>query len=241
MDIAHRPRPLAVTVAVTLMVAVAIGWFADAIGLVAGAGAYHDQVAEAARDSGVEGFGGTLGGFARGMSMIAIVMTIIAAIGMIVVALLSGRGSFGARVAAWVVIGLTVFCDLTGLASALSGFSGNAYVNAYSTDTSGTPHNFGQRLPEGYPDWYQPLSGGIAAFAVLALGAAAILLALPSANAYFRRQPVVPAVPNWYAQGPNPQWTADQAAALSVLAGRRQRGEISEEQYLAEYRRILRG
>ncbi|NUO61860.1 MAG: hypothetical protein HOV78_34790 [Hamadaea sp.] len=240
MDNARTPRPGVVTVAVTLMIVVAAGWVADAIGLAVGAGDYPAQVARAVDDSGVRMPGGALDGFARGISMMAIALTLVAAIGMIVVALLTARGGFGARIAAWVVIGLTVMCDLTGLTSAFAGFSGNAYVNAYSRDSGGT-RTFVQRLPDGYPDWYHLLSGVVATFAVLALGAAAILLLLPKSNDYFRRRPVAPAVPGWHAPGPNPQWTAGQAAALSVLAGQRERGEVTEEQYGAEYRRILGG
>jgi hypothetical protein len=239
-----RHRPTIVTAAVFLMALAAAAYLADAIALVAGAGEYPSRVAEAAGGAGVNGPGpGFVSGMARGLSMITIAITTIAAVAIAVLAMLVARGSFAARIVTWSVIGFTVLCDFCGLGSAGAGFSGVVYVNTYSTDSSGT-HSFSQRLPQGYPDWYQPLSLSLAIFAVLALIAACVFLALPPANAYFRRAPrmAMPPQPTWYATPPPQRYlTPDQAANLDLLNRKRQRGELSEAEYVAEYHRILGG
>jgi hypothetical protein len=208
-------RPRAVTIAVALLMLTAIALIADAVGLIAGAGQYPGAVREAVERSEVDQRAAdALEPFARAISIAAIVLTLIAAAVLALLATLVARGSFAARVVTWVAIGFALLCNVCGLGSAGAGFSGILYVTAYSQDSSGM-HTFAQRLPAGYPDWYQPLSLGLAIVCFISLATACVLLALPAAHAYFRKPAPAP-VPYPAAYPAAGAWAAPAAPAGPV-------------------------
>ena len=180
-------RPRAVTAAVMLLMLSAVALLVDAAALIVGAGQYPARVREAVEQSEVDPRAAdAIEPFSRFMSIAVIAVTLIAATVLVVLAAIVARGSFAARVVTWVAIGLALMCNVCGIGSAGAGFSGIAYVTAFSRDASGQ-HTFAQRLPAGYPDWYQPLSLGLALGCLVALVIACVLLALPTANVYFRK------------------------------------------------------
>jgi hypothetical protein len=67
-----------------------------------------------------------------------------------------------------------------GVAGSLMGAAGEAQKNAY------------QKVLDAYPPWYQPVTLTISILSILCLLGAIILLALPAANAFFRKP-----VPEW--------------------------------------------
>ncbi len=182
-------RPGAVRAAVLLMYLVALGYLVDAGMLLAGAGAYPEQFRQAAAQSGVdpravEFVGPMLGAMPYG----AVAISAAAAAFLIVVARSVRAGHEAGRVLAWVGGGLGLLCSGCALAAARTpAFSGVLAMNAYSGDESGT-YFFEQRLPHGYPLVHQYVSAGIAGLAMIALVLVIVLLALPSANWYFRGQ-----------------------------------------------------
>lgn len=254
-DITSVRRPKAVTAAVALLMLTVAALIVDAVALIAGAGQYPARVREAIERSDVDSRAAdAIEPFSRAISIAAIVITLLAATVVLVLAMLVARGSFAARVVTWVAIGFALLCNVCGIGSAGAGFSGILYVTAYSQDSSGM-HTFAQRLPAGYPDWYQPLSLGLAIVCFAALATACVLLALPAANAYFRKPKpsFVPMPPPMYAPVSAPMpgtggWAVpgnpgpispDQGAQLAELNRKHQRGELTNEQYLAEQNRIL--
>jgi hypothetical protein len=234
-------RPRVVTAAIALLILTAVALIVDAVALIAGAGQYPARVREAIEQSDVDPRAAdAMEPVSRFMSTAVIAVTLIAATVLVILAAIVARGSFAARVVTWVAVGLALLCNICGLGSAGAGFSGVAYVSAFSRDASGQ-HTFAQRLPAGYPDWYQPLSLGLALVCLVALIFAGVLLAVPTANAYFRKPKplLVPATGGWVAPGHPAPIAPDQRAQLAELNRKHLRGELTNEQYLAEQNRLL--
>jgi hypothetical protein len=241
---------------VTLMTVVAVGYLADAITVVVGAAAYPDRVRAAFNASEVNSAAfDTLKPLISALPYVAAVVTAVAALVLLGLAASVRAGHFAGRIIAWVAIGLSLTCNLCGLGAAgTPAFSGIAYVSAYDRDASGT-HTFAQRLPQAYPPAYRYLSGGFAVFAMLALIVVIVLLALPSANRFFRPAAQLAPMPAFYQQGypafyqqgypvPPPRVatvssTAERNADLSVLMRKHQRGELTDEEFAAARERLI--
>lgn len=262
---ATKHRPAGVTTAMWLMVAVATAYFVDAVMIMAGSAEYPDRVRAAMADSGVDPQAwNLLSGIAGALPVVVAGLGIVSAAVVLLLALAVGRGAFVGRILTWIAVGFALLCNVCGLGSTgTPAFSSVAYLNAYSRDRSGV-HTFAQRLPEGYPDWYFYSSLALFGFGMLAMIAVAVLLALPPANAYFRRAPRLPAAHLGYPAGhpapgqpaahfpgtpvPAAQVPAAESAAaltpeqraesLSTLEHRRERGELTDEQYAAERARL---
>ncbi|WP_155375470.1 SHOCT domain-containing protein [Catellatospora vulcania] len=248
---ATRLRPAAVTAATWLLAAVAAAYLIDAIMIIAGSGEYPDRVRAAMEESGVSPAAWSfLSGIVSVMPVVAAGLTIVSAVVVLAMAAAVARGSFVGRILTWVAVGFALLCNVCGLGSAgTPSFSSVAYVNANSRDRTGV-HVFAQRLPEAYPDWYRHTSLALFTFGMLAMIAVAVLLAMPAANAWFRRVPRLKTgpygAPVGYPAHPGGQYPAAPAAltpeqvaeALSTLERRRQRGELTDEQYAAERARL---
>jgi len=136
--------------------------------------------------------------FAAFSALIGVIFGVILAIGLAVLALFNSRGKNASRITTWVVGGIYLCC---------SGLSllGSAVGSAVSPGSSGgtdmpTQEEIQALLDERLPSWYQPFSVASTVITVLALLVALILLALPAANAYFRKpqqvwEPPVPGAP----------------------------------------------
>ncbi|MFD0785428.1 hypothetical protein ACFQZ8_16085 [Micromonospora azadirachtae] len=114
------------------------------------------------------------------------IFALLVAAGLVVLALLNNRGKNGSRITTWVLGGIMVCCTGGNLAGgAAGGFTGGATSGASGNAPS--PDEIQRQVDAALPGWFNPLSTAISLIAVLALLASLILLALPQANAFFRK------------------------------------------------------
>ena len=116
------------------------------------------------------------------------------AIGLVVLAVLNNRGKNAARIVTWVVGGLFLCCTGAGLTMTAAGNALNL-----GSGGAGAPDQaeIERMLEDKLPSWYLPADLALNILAFAALLVALILLALPSANRFFRKPPTVwePPVP----------------------------------------------
>jgi hypothetical protein len=115
------------------------------------------------------------------------VLGLILAIGLVLLAIFNNRGKNASRIVTWVVGGLFLCCSGLGLMLTLAG----SVLGTGSPDDANLPDqsDIQQMLNERLPSWYTPVSTTLAVISFLALMAALILLALPSANGFFKPRP----------------------------------------------------
>ncbi|GAA3963385.1 hypothetical protein Aau02nite_69830 [Amorphoplanes auranticolor] len=117
-------------------------------------------------------------------SVIGVVINILFAAGLAILAIYNNRGKQGARITTWVVGGIFLCCNGFGLL-------GNAATSGMNLDTGNTSgpsaSEVEARLSDEMPGWFDPITMLLTVLVVLALLGAVILLALPAANAYFRK------------------------------------------------------
>jgi len=106
--------------------------------------------------------------------------TMVFVVALVVLAVFNSRGANGARITTWVLVGLMSCCGGLTLTNSLGGGVGPVTVSASANGQEVDP--LADRLP-----WYLPVSTALAAVALIALLTAAILLATPTANAFFRK------------------------------------------------------
>jgi hypothetical protein len=234
-------RPRSVTIAVMLMWAVAAGYLADAVWVIAGAGSYSAKVQ---RELDAIGLGdlGAVKSTATTLPYVAAAITIVAAVVLVGIASAVRSGSNAGRILAWIAIGLSLTCGFCGLmGSGTPGFSGVFFFSAFNRGATGT-QRFAERLPDAYPAAYRWVSGTFFVLSMLALILVIVLLARAPANRYFRPAPVYPPYPQapaGWVPGWSPTLTPAQNAALAELVRSHQRGELSDEQFAAARQRML--
>lgn len=110
-------------------------------------------------------------------------------------AIFVGRGSQPARIVTWVLSGIFVLCLGCGLAFSFASMNeASPTATPAPTATSGGSSNTElvrelSRIYQEYtPGWYTPLANTLTVVNTLAMVAVIILLALPAANEYFRRE-----------------------------------------------------
>jgi hypothetical protein len=123
----------------------------------------------------------------------AVVFGLLFAVGYVVLAILNGRGKNPARIVTWVIAGLAICLSGCALVSSAGGLSGLGGGNAANGAPSG--QQIQQALSAARPGWYEPVLITISAISLLALVAAVVLLALPTANGFFRNTPEPPVAP----------------------------------------------
>jgi hypothetical protein len=123
------------------------------------------------------------------------VLQLLLAVGFVVLGRLDSKGKNPARIVTWVVGGLGLCCAGSGLVNAaLGGFN----VRMSGTSTTGPdPAEVAQKLKDAMPAWDQPVTIAIQLVSVCALIAVIVLLALPAANVFFRKQPPQTADPGY--------------------------------------------
>jgi hypothetical protein len=107
------------------------------------------------------------------------------AIGYAVLGLFVNRGKNPARIVSWVVLGIGLCCNGIGLVStAASGlFTGGNPEAGSSID----PDELQRRMEDAVPGWVNASTYILLTVSIIAALAAIILLALPAANAFFRK------------------------------------------------------
>jgi hypothetical protein len=177
---APRSRPTVVTVSSYLL------YFSAAASLIASLlslttiGTVRDVYAELYDDTANAGMENIL----VGVTVVTLVINIIFAAALAILAIYNNRGKQAARITTWVVGGIFLCCSGVGLL-------GTAATSGMNLDTGNTGMPSAQeiesRLSAELPGWFTPISTLLTVLIVLALLGALILLALPAANAYFRR------------------------------------------------------
>lgn len=118
----------------------------------------------------------------------ALSLTAIMAAAFAVLAIFVGRGSQPARITTWVVGGIVALCQFCGLASSLAT---PALLN--SMPSNGDPSTDlaveqAQLIARATPVWFTVASNAILVLSLLAVLVTIILLAVPKANEYFRKE-----------------------------------------------------
>ena len=122
-------------------------------------------------------------------SIFGLVIGVLLAAGVVALAIFNNRGKNPSRIITWVVAGLAVCCSGFGLLATAAG-------SAMSDIDTGDPNlptqaEMQERLEAALPGWYEPVNLTIGILGMLAILAAAILLALPAANEFFRKPPAM--------------------------------------------------
>ena len=121
------------------------------------------------------------------VSVVAVVINILFAAGLAILAIYNNRGRQPARITTWVLGGFFLCCNGFGLL----GNAATSGMNLDAGNTSGpSASEVESRLSDEMPAWFTPITTLLTVVIVLALLAAVILLALPAANAYFRKPQV---------------------------------------------------
>ncbi|WP_307871010.1 hypothetical protein [Micromonospora sp. C51] len=177
-------RPATVLLAVSTLMVMALGALAYAvIGLVSVSGTVDRFRATADADPGQVDAAVAL---LRASVVVSAVLSILAALLLVGLAVGLTARRPAARVATWVVAGLGMCCGCGGLATLIV--------------QRAVPLDFGDdratadllaRLPDAYPSWWIPLTVTLSIAQVLGYLVVAVLLALPAANAWFRRRPAL--------------------------------------------------
>ncbi|GAA1748115.1 hypothetical protein [Luedemannella helvata] len=192
-----KPRPTVVTAAVGLLYAAAGILFLLGIISISNAGTMSDVYEEAYRGTSAESAGGTIGTASSwGSGALYIVFAIV----MLVLAIFVGRGKQPARITTWVVAGLVALCcGCGGILGAASGSLTDSLTSgAEPAPGQPDPAELQRLLDDRLPSWYTPATTTLAILLTLACLAVVILLALPAAHPYFRKEPEVWLPPtNW--------------------------------------------
>jgi hypothetical protein len=190
---APKVRPTTVTAATWLLLVAAAAYVFLAVLGLSQAGTFAEIFEEAYAGTELEGTGEVLG---LVTAIVTGVFYLLFAVGFAVLALLDYRGKNPARIVTWVIGGIALCC--TGVSLVFAGVD-----TAMGTDINGPDAAELERmLEEALPAWYYPVTWATTGLTVVALLTALILLAMPSANDFFRkpRPGVAPPPPPPYPQ-----------------------------------------
>ncbi|HEX6967571.1 MAG TPA: hypothetical protein VF174_01905 [Micromonosporaceae bacterium] len=126
------------------------------------------------------------------------VVSLIIAIGLVVLAVLNNQGKNPARIVTWVLGGIAVCCF--GLSLVSQAIGGTFTAGLPGEPDMPDPAEVQRMLDERMPGWYAPVNTAIGVVSLIALLVALILLALPASNEFFRKprptwEPPVPGSP----------------------------------------------
>jgi hypothetical protein len=192
-----RARPAVVTYACYLLYLLAVLQILSAVVQFAVAGIYSDVMKKAFAGTdaaGVVSTTTTIGVVVGG------VVALLFAVGYVVLAIFDGRGKQPARIVTWVLLGLSLCCGGSALVSSTAGGLGFG-GNTGSTPGAPSQAELQQMLKDGLPGWYQPTSLVLGVLAVLVAIGVIVLLALPAAHPFFRKQQ-----PAWEPPMPGATW-----------------------------------
>jgi hypothetical protein len=145
----------------------------------------------------------------RAVQIVGLVVGLLFAAGYVILALLDLRGRYAARIVTWVLAGLSVLCFGCGaIGAAGSGLlSGMQRGNVNGVDA----HEASRQINAATPAWVKALGFTTLGINLIASILVIILLALPAANAFFRRagqvaEPPVPGLPYPATPGSEPSY-----------------------------------
>jgi phosphoglycerol transferase MdoB-like AlkP superfamily enzyme len=182
-----RPgRPVSVTLASALMILIGLLGLIMAITSLAAMNTLVNRFRERAADTDASPTDvDNLVGVVRVVTIVIAISVLLLAVLLILLAFGNLRGSNTARVLTWIVCVLGVLCGCCGVFGA---FTSSRMTTFGTTDTdSATAEQLGRALSDSYPGWWSGVNGSLSILQVLGYIAVAVLLALPAANAYFRR------------------------------------------------------
>jgi hypothetical protein len=190
MPASRGRRPAAVTIAAGLMLLMALLGVVGAVASLAMMNRLVDRFRErAARTDATANEIDTIAGIIRGFSIISAIVGTLIALVLVGLAVGNLRGSNASRIATWVLCGIGILCGCCGLFGVLA--QNNFTFSGTSDDR--TAEELGRALADASPGWWTALSGALSVGQALGYIAVAVLLALPAANAFFRK----PAAPQW--------------------------------------------
>lgn len=182
--LASRRRPVTVTVAASILVAMGLGGLVPgATGLVVAAQA-GEQVRAAGRALGAApGDVSVALLILWGSAVAAAVVAVVAAVVLTGLAIGNLRAAPIARVGTWVVCALGVLCGAAAFAVSVAqrAIVWRPPANPVRAELLGA-------ISHAYPTWWLLLTAGLCVVQVLGYVVIALLLALPSAAVFFRRQ-----------------------------------------------------
>jgi len=184
---AGRPsRPASVTLAAALMILVGVLGLIMAITSLAAMNTLVNRFRERAADTdATETDVNNLVTAIRVITIVIAIALLLLAVLLILLAVGNLRGSNTTRVLTWIVCVLGVLCGCCGLFGALTSSRMTTFGTA-DTDAA-TAEQLGRALSDSYPGWWSGVNGTLSVLQLLGYIAVAVLLALPAANAYFRR------------------------------------------------------
>lgn len=196
---AAKTRPGAVTVAVWLQILLAVFVLAQAV-----TGLLYGADAQAAAEAELDAQGYSLSDLPEGTTFesggLALIGPIVAALVLIVLALLNGAGKRPARVITWIVQPLVLLC---GGFLAVSQLFAADFLQA-GIEATGGPEDLDaaavfDAVFGAYPAWASVIDYGLFTLATVGSLLVIILLAVPAANAFFRKetpQTFIPGAPS---------------------------------------------
>lgn len=180
------PRPAVVTLAAAVMVVMGIVGLVNALaGLATMQGIVERFRIAAQRTDASPSDIDAISAFGWMTVIVAAVVGVVLAVLLTVLAVGNLRGSNGARIATWIVCGLGLICGCCGLVVAI----GQSAVPVSTAAGDRVTQDLLRALTEEYPPWWVWLNAGLSAAQALGYLVVALLLALPAANAFFRRTP----------------------------------------------------
>ncbi len=113
--------------------------------------------------------------------IVTLAVTVLFAAGIAALGMLISKGKNPARIVTWVVAGLGVLCF--GCALGLG-----SYVSSLNAGADAKSQVLQKQIEGSIPSWQSAVSTGLGIVVLLALVAVVILLALPAANEFFRKE-----------------------------------------------------
>ncbi|MTK02555.1 hypothetical protein [Micromonospora sp. CP22] len=191
-------RPVAVTLAAATLAVMGLGALTYAVLGLASVQGTVDRFRSTAGTDVDSGQVDALAALLRASVVVSAVLSIFAGLLLVSLALGVAAGRPAARVVTWVVAGLGVFCGCGGLVMLI-------VQRAVPLEFQGD-HDTAELLnlsSDAHPSWWIPLTVALSIAQVLGYLVVAVLVAMPAANAWFRRPPA-PRPPVFAYQPPNP-------------------------------------
>jgi len=115
---------------------------------------------------------------------VGVLVVVVMAAAFITLGALDLKGKQPARIVTWVVVGLLLCCSGVGVAGSGMNFSG---FGGQSNSNGVDPAEVQRQMEAALPGWAHPVSIAVSALQALIAVGVIVLLALPAANAYFRK------------------------------------------------------